>query len=92
MNRTHLLAASLALLSLACEKKTYAPKPVEAKPAEAKPLEAKPAQDVVIWLGEVGSLTGSEAAFGKSTRDGIELALEEANAAGGVKEIGRAHV
>jgi len=39
----------------------------------------------VILLGEVGSLTGSEATFGISTRDGIELALKEANEAGGVK-------
>jgi len=39
----------------------------------------------VILLGEVGSLTGSEATFGISTRDGIELALKEANQAGGVK-------
>jgi branched-chain amino acid transport system substrate-binding protein len=39
----------------------------------------------VILLGEIGSLTGSEATFGISTRDGIELALKEANQAGGVK-------
>jgi branched-chain amino acid transport system substrate-binding protein len=32
----------------------------------------------------VGSLTGSEAAFGISTRNGVELALEEVNAAGGL--------
>ncbi|MCY0998273.1 ABC transporter substrate-binding protein [Myxococcus sp. MISCRS1] len=38
-----------------------------------------------IVVGEVGSLTGSEATFGVSARNGIELALDEANAAGGVK-------
>ena len=37
-----------------------------------------------ILLGEVGALTGAEASFGLSTRDGIALALEEANADGGV--------
>jgi branched-chain amino acid transport system substrate-binding protein len=75
--------ATVALLS-ACEKKqtTETPKPVEAKPAA---VEAKPADSDVILLGEVGSLTGSEAAFGISTRNGIELAIDEANASGGVK-------
>ncbi|MHB8874869.1 MAG: ABC transporter substrate-binding protein [Myxococcaceae bacterium] len=43
------------------------------------------AESDTILLGEVGSLTGSEAAFGISTRNGIELALREVNAAGGVK-------
>ncbi len=43
-----------------------------------------PADDTIL-LGEVGSLTGSEAAFGISTRNGIELALREVNAAGGLK-------
>ena len=33
----------------------------------------------------MGSLTGSEATFGISTRNGIELAINEVNAAGGVK-------
>lgn len=87
--RVSLLAAlaTLAVCSLGCEKKTDTPKPVEPpKPAEVKPVEAaKPADGDVILLGEVGSLTGSEAAFGISTRNGIELALEEVNATGGVK-------
>lgn len=83
--------AALCVLGLACEKKTTPTEPV--KPAEPtptagkdpKPAEPKPAAEDTILLGEVGSLTGSEAAFGVSTRNGIELALEEANAAGGVK-------
>ncbi len=37
-----------------------------------------------ILIGEVGSLTGSEATFGLVTRDGIDLAVREANATGGV--------
>lgn len=84
--RIHVLAA-LASLSLfaACEKKKTEPAPVAGGTAtDVKPVENKPAEDVIL-LGEVGSLTGSEAAFGISTRNGIELALEEANAAGGVK-------
>jgi branched-chain amino acid transport system substrate-binding protein len=38
-----------------------------------------------IKVGEFGSLTGSEATFGQSTHAGIMLAVEEQNAAGGVK-------
>lgn len=81
--------AAVVVLGLACEKKPD-PKPAEPKPADtkaadaARPVEAKPAGDEVILLGEVGSLTGGQAAFGISTRNGIELALEEANAAGGI--------
>ncbi|HVP36824.1 MAG TPA: ABC transporter substrate-binding protein [Terriglobales bacterium] len=41
-------------------------------------------EDVVI-LGEFGSLTGGTATFGKSTQRGIEMALEEANKAGGIQ-------
>jgi branched-chain amino acid transport system substrate-binding protein len=80
-------AAVFCVLGLACEKKSAAPKepPKPAEVAAEKPAEPKPAVEDTILLGEVGSLTGSEAAFGISTRNGIELALEEANAAGGVK-------
>ncbi|MBI3556444.1 MAG: ABC transporter substrate-binding protein [Deltaproteobacteria bacterium] len=38
-----------------------------------------------IVIGEVGSLTGTEATFGTSTRDGIDLAIKQINAAGGIK-------
>ncbi len=38
----------------------------------------------VIIIGEFGSLSGSEATFGVSTQEGIDLAAEEINAGGGV--------
>lgn len=38
-----------------------------------------------IKIGHYGSLTGSEATFGKSTSQGIKLALDEFNATGGFK-------
>jgi branched-chain amino acid transport system substrate-binding protein len=79
------LTSVLILGCFACEKKTAAPKVEEKKTVEAKPTDAKAVESDTIVLGEVGSLTGSEAAFGISTRNGIELALEEANAKGGVK-------
>ncbi|HEX2835487.1 MAG TPA: ABC transporter substrate-binding protein [Thermoanaerobaculia bacterium] len=37
-----------------------------------------------ILVGEYGSLTGGQATFGQSTHNGIMLAVEEINAAGGV--------
>ncbi|HJT24931.1 MAG TPA: ABC transporter substrate-binding protein [bacterium] len=37
-----------------------------------------------IRIGEYGSLTGSQATFGISTQNGIQLAVDEVNAAGGV--------
>ncbi|RKH56439.1 ABC transporter substrate-binding protein, partial [Corallococcus aberystwythensis] len=51
--------------------------------ATAAPPGPPPAGSILI--GEVGSLTGSEATFGISARNGIDLALQEANAAGGVR-------
>lgn len=42
-------------------------------------------QSQEILIGEFGSMTGNEATFGISTHQGIELAIEEINAAGGVK-------
>jgi branched-chain amino acid transport system substrate-binding protein len=39
-------------------------------------------QDIVI--GHYGSLTGSEATFGQSTSNGIKLAINDINAAGGI--------
>ncbi len=38
-----------------------------------------------ILIGHFGSLTGSEATFGKSTDNGIILAVEEINATGGIR-------
>jgi branched-chain amino acid transport system substrate-binding protein len=55
-----------------------------AAPAPEKPAPPAPASDVIL-LGEIGSLTGQEATFGQSTKQGIELALKEVNAKGGVR-------
>lgn len=45
---------------------------------------AKPASDEIV-IGEYGSMTGSEANFGQSTHNGVTIAIEEINAAGGIK-------
>ncbi|MBP6217282.1 MAG: ABC transporter substrate-binding protein [Oligoflexales bacterium] len=41
-------------------------------------------EDSVIRVGEIGSMTGSEATFGVSVHKGVTLAFDEINAAGGV--------
>jgi branched-chain amino acid transport system substrate-binding protein len=47
--------------------------------------KAKLAEENVIKIGEYESLTGSEATFGISTRNGVSMAIEEINQAGGIK-------
>jgi branched-chain amino acid transport system substrate-binding protein len=41
--------------------------------------------DSVIRIGEYGALTGDIATFGQTTHEGVQLAVEEINAAGGIK-------
>ena len=85
---------TFSLLSLGsltgCEKRSTETGGAD-KPA-TDGASSKPATDIaaatptdVILLGEVGSLTGSEATFGQSTANGIQMAVDELNAAGGVK-------
>ncbi len=49
-----------------------------------RPAERTTSASGDIVVGEYGSLTGTEATFGKSTHEGIILAVEEINAAGGI--------
>lgn len=48
-------------------------------------LTACKRDDNTLLVGEVGSMTGPEATFGQSTHKGIVLAMDEINAAGGIK-------
>ncbi len=87
MRRSSLAVFAVLLAGAGCEKKTPPPSatPPEGTPVvTTKALPSAPTDDVIL-LGEVGSLTGSEATFGISTRNGVEMAVNEANAAGGVK-------
>jgi branched-chain amino acid transport system substrate-binding protein len=88
MQRFAPLLALSVLGILACERKAS---PSQQPPAAPAATQASTAQGPVpedkgpIVIGSIGSLTGPEATFGVSTRDGIQLAVEEVNAAGGVK-------
>ena len=79
-----LVLAALLLGALACEKKAQAPAEPGAAGAPSA-AGAAPAPADSILVGVATSLTGGQATFGISTRNGIELALSEVNAAGGVK-------
>jgi len=80
MRHIRALAIVAAALSMAACEKKQAPQPPQAS-------GSAPAATVgeAIVLGHVGSLTGNEATFGDSTDKGLKLAVEEANAKGGVK-------
>jgi branched-chain amino acid transport system substrate-binding protein len=45
---------------------------------------AKSDSNSEIVIGEFGSLTGTTATFGTSTKNGIDIAVDEINKAGGV--------
>ena len=75
---------SCALALVGCERKASAPTSGGTATAPASGGTPGVTADTIL-LGEVGSLTGSEATFGISTRNAIELAINEVNAAGGVK-------
>jgi branched-chain amino acid transport system substrate-binding protein len=77
MKRAGLLLAAAFLISLsACTKK--------GDEKGAAMSATTPTSDEFV-VGEIGSLTGGQATFGTSTRDGIDLAVKQINAAGGVK-------
>jgi branched-chain amino acid transport system substrate-binding protein len=63
-----------------CEQK----KPSEGAAPAGGGTASAPSGDRIL-LGHVASLTGNEATFGESTDRGIRLAIDEANAKGGVK-------
>lgn len=83
MRRISSVLVALAALALVtgCEKKTQTTAP---KSAGATSTASAAASNVVLF-GEVGSLTGAQATFGISTRNGIEMAIDEANKEGGIK-------
>ncbi|MBA3457537.1 MAG: ABC transporter substrate-binding protein, partial [Deltaproteobacteria bacterium] len=81
-----IVAASVLALA-GCENLGGKSKPKEGSGtgSDVGSAGAKPAETGPILIGHYASLTGPEATFGVSTDHGVILALEERNAAGGVK-------
>src|SRR5687768_13824962 len=73
MRNSSVVVAILSVVFFACP-----PRP------ESNPAAPSAAATGEILIGEYGSLTGSEASFGQETHNAIMMAIEEANAAGGV--------
>ena len=73
------LAIAAAVALAACGKKEEAPAP------KAAPAKAAAAPAEVIKIGHVAPLTGGIAHLGKDNENGARLAVEEINAAGGLK-------
>jgi len=91
-SRRSVLPVLLSIAALAgCEKKQQPTDNAPPAPAPA-PAPAQPATadaDTILF-GEVGSLTGAQATFGISTKNGIQMAIDEVNEAGGVTVDGKA--
>lgn len=81
------LSAGIALSALlaACDNSSTADANKASAPSSSTPAAAE------IVIGHYGSLTGPEATFGRSTDNGIKLAIEEINASGGVSLGGVFH-
>lgn len=84
-----LLTAFSLAMTLSCrerEKDTLEKETGPKKGDELAEIPEGPGGEVKV--GAYLSLTGNQASFGNSTRNGIELAIEEINAAGGIKSKG----
>lgn len=77
------LAAMMALSLAGCGGSVSAGSSDSTGAEEAK-TEEKGAAGEVFVLGGIGPLTGSAAAYGESVKNGIELAVNEINEAGGI--------
>ena len=91
--KMHLILAGfmmLAVILTACQPAPAQPaatqpaQPAASTSAPAAPAEAKPS---VYKIGFSGPLTGDGAYYGEASKEGIELAIEEINKAGGVKGV-----
>jgi branched-chain amino acid transport system substrate-binding protein len=74
--RTVLISALASTLAL-----TSACKPKDTTTSDAPAAAAAPSE---LLVGVVGSLTGANATFGNSTKNGVDLAIKQKNASGGV--------
>ncbi|HET7752658.1 MAG TPA: ABC transporter substrate-binding protein, partial [Anaeromyxobacteraceae bacterium] len=83
-NRWNLVAALAAVAMVAgCQQKKLEPSQATSATPAAQGSQSAAAGPILV--GHVTSLTGETATFGEGANNGVKLAIEEANAAGGVK-------
>ena len=61
-------------------------------PTQAAPTEPPQAAGGTVRIGAMYPLTGDLAKLGEENKNGLELAIEEINAAGGIKSLGGAKI
>ena len=81
------LALALVVLS-ACKPREEKNIEAQVGPGKGDQLALVPTSGGEVKVGLYGSLTGAQASFGTATENGVKLAIEEINAAGGVKSKG----
>lgn len=85
-----MIISVMALGFTACAKEAPpAPVPPAPAPAPPKPAPPKPAPPEVVNIGMSSPLSGGAAKYGKNNVDGVTLAIEEINAAGGITVAGK---
>lgn len=84
-----ILAAAAMLLSAgACKQREKKDVEKDTGPKKADQLVEVPTSGGEVLVGYFGSMTGDKASFGNATKNGVELAINEINAAGGIKSKG----
>lgn len=73
----------MPLILVGCEKKKEAAPAAQAAAAPATPAPAPPSNTILI--GEALAMSGGQAQYGLSGRNAIQIAVDEQNAAGGIK-------
>src|SRR4051812_10332424 len=79
------VAALLTLTALSATACKKSQNPESGSSTGSEQLQTQAAGGDTVRIGEVGSMTGSEATFGQSTHNGVLLALKQINGQGGVK-------
>lgn len=82
---------SMILVLAACPAPAAAPATGSGS-SEAAPPAAEPGAGNVIKIGAMYPLTGDQAKLGEDNKNGLELAIAEINAAGGIKALGGAQI
>lgn len=86
-----LMVIALAVLATACTSAPEPTKPPAATAAPAQPTKA-PAAASSVRIAGLYPLTGDLAKLGEENKQALQLAVDEINAAGGIKSMGNAKI
>lgn len=85
-----LMALLVVMVSACSTKQATAPEPAPSQSQSPAPAPAPEPQVQVIKIGSAGPLSGAFADAGANSLNGLKLAIEDINAAGGIKALGGA--